>query len=75
MSTTSIALNISQGQVSLRRHSDLSIEPLDELDEAFFFPDVSDAIAEDFAMEHADLDDLVDAIDLNQHDAFYDTDA
>lgn len=65
----------SRGQPSLRRDSDLSIEQFDQFDEEFFFPDVSDVIAEDnqiypFEVERLDVDDLVDAIDLNQQDPF-----
>lgn len=76
MSITSNAFD----QVALRQHYDITIEPFDLFDEEFFFPDVSDVITEDyltnrFEIERSDIDDLVDGIDLNQHDPLYDTNA
>lgn len=70
----------SRGEPSLRRDSDLVIEQFDQFDEEFFFPDVSDAIAEDnqinsFEIECSDIDDLVDAMDLNQDERLIDTNA
>ncbi len=65
-----------QKKALLTRRTGHSVENSEQLAEEFFFPDVSDAIAENNKknrpdIEHSDEENLIDYIDIDPNDPFY----